>query len=151
MTAEPILAMAESIESEDNQTWTVTLKEGWKFHDDTDVTAQSFVDAWNWASYGPNAQLNSYFFGPDGAGIEGYTELQGEDANGDEEITVYEAPVTEMSGLEVVDDTTFTVTLDKPFVIFPLIVAYSAFYPLPESFFDDPAAFGEAPVGNGPF
>jgi oligopeptide transport system substrate-binding protein len=150
-SAEPVLAVAESIESEDNQTWTVTLNEGWKFHDGTDVTAQSFVDAWNWASYGPNAQLNSYFFGPDGAGIQGFTELQGEDANGDGEITEDEAPVTEMSGLEVVDDRTFTVTLDKPFVIFPLVVAYSAFSPLPESFYDDPAAFGEAPVGNGPF
>ena len=150
-TAEPILAVAESIESDDNQTWTVTLNEGWTFHDGTDVTAQSFVDAWNWASYGPNAQLNSYFFGPDGAGIQGYTDLQGEDTNGDESITEDEAPITEMSGLEVVDDTTFTVTLDKPFVIFPLVVAYTAFYPLPESFFEDPDAFGEAPVGNGPF
>ena len=56
-----------------------------------------------------------------------------------------------MSGLEVVDDRTFTVTLDKPFVIFPLIVAYNAFYPLPESFFEDPDAFGEDPIGNGPF
>ncbi len=56
-----------------------------------------------------------------------------------------------MSGLAVVDEQTFTVTLDKPFVIFPLVVAYSAFYPLPESFYADPDAFGEAPIGNGPF
>ena len=70
-TAEPILAVASSIESDDNQTWTITLNEGWTFHDGTDVTAQSFVDAWNWSAYGPNAQLNSYFFGPDGAGIRG--------------------------------------------------------------------------------
>jgi ABC-type oligopeptide transport system substrate-binding subunit len=30
-------------------------------------------------------------------------------------------------------------------------VGYSAFYPLPESFFEDPETAGEQPVGNGPF
>ncbi len=151
-TADPENAMAESIEPNDDKTvWTVKIKDDWKFHDGTAVTATSFVDAWNYAAYGPNAQLNSYFFGPDGLGIKGYDEVQGEDANGDEEITADEAPVTEMSGLKVVDDTTFEVTLDAPNGLFDLIVGYSAFVPLPESFFDDPEAFGEAPVGNGPF
>ena len=32
-----------------------------------------------------------------------------------------------------------------------MTVGYSAFYPLPTSFFDDPEAAGEQPVGNGPF
>jgi len=150
-TAEPTLAVAESIDSDDNQTWTITLNEGWTFHDGTPVTAQSFVDAWNWGAYGPNAQLNSYFYGPDGASIKGFDEVQGEDANGDELITPDEAPITEMSGLTVVDDTTFTVELDRPFVIFPSVIAYNAFYPLPEVFFDDPDAFGTSPVGNGAF
>ena len=31
------------------------------------------------------------------------------------------------------------------------LVGFIAFAPLPATFFDDPAAFGEAPVGNGPF
>jgi oligopeptide transport system substrate-binding protein len=31
------------------------------------------------------------------------------------------------------------------------MVGYSAFSPLPKSFFKDPAAFGKKPVGNGPF
>ena len=56
-----------------------------------------------------------------------------------------------MSGLEVVDDTTFTVTLSAPFAQFPVTVGYTAFYPLPESFFEDPEAAGKLPVGNGPF
>ena len=150
-TAAPYNAVAQEFATEDNQTWTITLNEDYTFHDGTPVTAQSFVDAWNWASYGPNAQLNSYFFGPDGAGITGFADLQGEDANGDEEITEDEAPVTEMSGLTVVDDYTMEVTLDRPFAIFPVVVGYSAFSPLPESFFDDPEAFGQAPIGNGPF
>ena len=35
--------------------------------------------------------------------------------------------------------------------MFPFKVGYSAFAPLPESFYKDPKAFGEAPVGNGPY
>ena len=56
-----------------------------------------------------------------------------------------------MSGLEVVDDKTFNVTLSAPFAQFPVTVGYNAFYPLPESFFEDPEAAGKHPVGNGPF
>ncbi|RJK97998.1 peptide ABC transporter substrate-binding protein [Vallicoccus soli] len=142
----PVMAVAESIETDDNTTYTVTLKD-WTFHDGSPVTANSFVDAWNYGAYGPNAQLNSYFFEP----IQGYTEVQGEDANGDETITADEAPVTEMSGLKVVDDKTFTITLTAPASSFINRLGYSAFVPLPESFFEDPEAYGEEPVGNGPF
>ncbi len=56
-----------------------------------------------------------------------------------------------MSGLKVIDDYTLEVTLDTPFAIFPTVVGYIAFSPLPESFFDDPEAFGQTPIGNGPF
>jgi oligopeptide transport system substrate-binding protein len=137
--------VAESIESEDNTTWTVTLKPDWTFHDGTPVTANSFVDAWNYTALSTNAQGGSYFF----ANIEGYDALQAEtDADGN---VVAEPTATEMTGLSVVDDLTFTVTLNEAFSIFPVTVGYTAFYPLPESFFDDPEAFGTAPVGNGPF
>jgi oligopeptide transport system substrate-binding protein len=51
----------------------------------------------------------------------------------------------------VVDDTTFTVELNQPESDFPLRLGYSAFYPLPESAFEDLEAFGESPVGNGPY
>jgi oligopeptide transport system substrate-binding protein len=137
--------VAESIESQDNTTWTVKLKDGWTFHDGTPVTAQSFVDAWNWGAYSPNAQGASYFF----SNIAGYDDLQ---APTDDAGNVTGEPVaTEMSGLQVVDDTTFTVTLSSAFAQFPVTVGYSAFYPLPEVFFEDPEAFGTKPVGNGPF
>lgn len=139
-TDELILAVAESIESDDNVTWTVTLNEGWTFHDNTPVTAQSFVDAWNWAAYAPNAAGNNYFFGPAGVNIVGYDALNEE-----------EPTAEELSGLTVVDERTFTVELGAPFSEFPITVGYNAFYPLPESFFADPEAFNEAPVGNGPY
>ncbi|MBB3083031.1 peptide ABC transporter substrate-binding protein [Geodermatophilus sabuli] len=132
--------VAESIESDDQTTWTVKLNDGWTFHDGSPVNAQSFVDAWNYTAYSPNAQGNSYFF----ANIVGYGDLQAPEAGGD--------PVaTEMSGLRVVDDLTFEVTLSSPYAQWPTTVGYTAFFPLPPAFFDDPAAFGEQPIGNGPF
>lgn len=56
-----------------------------------------------------------------------------------------------MEGLQVVDDTTFTVELTQPESDFPLRLGYSAFFPLPDSALEDMAAFGENPVGNGPY
>jgi oligopeptide transport system substrate-binding protein len=137
--------VAESIESEDNQTWTVTLNDGWTFHDGTPVTANSFVDAWNFAAYSENAQGGSYFF----SNIEGYDDLQAE--TDDAGNVVSPAVAEEMSGLEVVDDLTFEVTLAEPFAQFPTTVGYNAFHPLPEGFFDDPEGYGRQPIGNGPF
>jgi oligopeptide transport system substrate-binding protein len=40
-------AVASDISSDDNVTCHITLNEGWTFHDGTDVTAESFVRAWN--------------------------------------------------------------------------------------------------------
>ena len=126
--------VAESIESEDNQNWTVTLKDGWTFHDGTPVDAQSFVDAWNYTANPQNAQDGASYL----SRIEGYQALQ-------------DGTATELSGLTVEDDTTFTVRLAAPFTLFPAVVGYQTFYPLPDVFFEDPAAFGTNPVGNGPF
>ncbi|MDP9067744.1 MAG: ABC transporter substrate-binding protein [Actinomycetota bacterium] len=137
-TAEPFNDVAESIESEDLQTWTVKIKEGYTWHNGEPLVAQNYVDAWNWAANAKNKALNSYFF----ANIEGYDDLNPE--KGD--------PKTdEMSGLSVVDDTTFEVTLSEPFSQFPLTVGYGAFYPLPEAFFDDPDAYNQKPIGQGPY
>ena len=142
-TTEQSEGVAESIESDDSTTWTITLKDGWTFHDGTPVTSDSFIDAWNFAANSTNAQGGSYFF----ANIEGYEQLQAAEGAA--------APAaTEMSGLEKVSDTEFTVTLSKPFRQYPITLGYSAFSPLPESFFGDAAAqeaFGKQPIGNGPF
>lgn len=137
--------VAESVESDDRVTWTVRLRDGWTFHDGTPVTATSFVDAWNHTAYSPNASAGSYFL----AGIEGYDDLQAPVDDAGE--PAGEPAATAMSGLEVVDDTTFSVTLTAPFAQFPLTLGYNPFLPLPESFFADPETFGRRPVGNGPF
>jgi len=123
--------MAESIETEDAQNYTIKIKADQKFSNGEPVTANSFVDAWNYGALLSNEQLSSYFF----ESIEGFSY--------DED--------SELTGLEVVDDLTFTVKLKQPESDFPLRLGYSAFFPLPESAFEDIAAFGENPVGNGPY
>jgi oligopeptide transport system substrate-binding protein len=144
--AHPVNAMAESIETTDNKVYTIKVKKGWKFHDGTEVTAKHYVDAWNWASNGENAQLNSYFF----ASIAGYDDVQGEDKDGDGKLEV-KPKAKEMSGLKLLDDYSFEVTLSAPSSTFAVQIGYTAFVPLPDSFYKDTKAFGEKPVGNGPF
>ncbi|MET1006938.1 MAG: ABC transporter substrate-binding protein [Propionibacteriaceae bacterium] len=140
-TAAPEMDIAQSIETTDNQTFTVKLKP-YKFQDGTDVTAKSFVDAWNYTAYFPNGQGASYFFTP----IEGYADLQPADAEGKAK------PKTDkMTGLKVIDDTTFTIKTSEPVSNLPVRLGYTAFSPLPESFFKDPVAYGKKPIGAGPF
>jgi oligopeptide transport system substrate-binding protein len=127
----PINDVAESIETDDAQHYTIKIKPDQKFTNGEPVTANSFVDAWNYGALLSNEQLSSYFF----ESIEGFSY--------DED--------SELTGLEVVDDLTFNVTLTQPESDFPLRLGYSAFYPLPESAFEDMEAFGENPVGNGPY
>lgn len=129
--------MAESIETEDSQTYTIKIVEGWTFTNGDPVTAQNFVDAWNYGANGANGQYSSYFF----ESIDGFADISGADAD---------ASAT-MSGLEVQDDLTFTVKLSSPQSDFPTRLGYTAYSPLPQAFFDDPEAFGEQPIGNGPY
>jgi len=127
----PVNDLAESIETTDSQNFTIKIKEGETFTNGEAITAKSFVDAWQWAALLSNAALNSYFF----EDIEGFS---------------YEED-SELTGLKVVDDTTFTVKLNAPRSDFPLRLGYSAFYPLPSVAYDDIKAFGENPIGNGPY
>ncbi|MFD8083329.1 ABC transporter substrate-binding protein [Kitasatospora sp. NPDC059722] len=138
-TSTPKLAMAESIDSPDSTVWTIKLKDGYTFHNGEKVTAQSFVDAWNWGADQDNAAQALPFFDK----VLGSDELApGKDKK---------PTATALKGLKVVDDKTFTVTLKAPFSQFKTMLGYNAFYPLPKAFFNDPKAFGDNPIGNGPF
>jgi oligopeptide transport system substrate-binding protein len=139
--AAPTNDIAESIETTDNKTFTVKLKP-YKFHDGTDVTAKSFVDAWNYTAFGPNGQEGSYFMGP----IAGYADTQCPDAD-----CKQQPKAKTMSGLKVVDDTTFTITTSEPVSNLPVRLGYSAYAPMPASFFADPKAFEKKPIGAGQF
>lgn len=147
-TSEPYNEVAESIETDDNKVYTIKLKQGWTFHDGSPVTAESFVKAWNYAAYAPNGQSTASFF----EHIQGYDEVNPPDPDGDQGPQKAPEPsAKEMSGLKVIDDLTFEVTLKTPFATFPTMLGYTAFSPLPEKFFQDPKGFEEHPIGNGPF
>ena len=64
-------AMAESIETKDNKVWTIKLKSGYTFHNGEKVTAQSFIDAWNYGANQTNAQQTNPLF----SHIQGYSDL----------------------------------------------------------------------------
>ncbi|HYN67178.1 MAG TPA: ABC transporter substrate-binding protein, partial [Ornithinibacter sp.] len=147
-TAAPKNDVAESIETTDNQNFTVKLKKGYKFHDGTEVLAKNFVDAWNYTAYGPNAQQSGYFMEP----IEGFGDLQcAGTANPDDPCEGYTPKAKELTGLKVVDDLTFTIKTTEKVSNLPVRLGYSAFSPLPDVFYNDPKAFGDKPIGSGPF
>ncbi len=125
--------VAKSVESDDATNYTVKLNDGWTFTNGEKVTASSFVDAWQYGALLSNAQLSSYFF---------------------ETIDGFSYDKDSKLALNVVDDLTFTVKLSAPEADWPLRLGYSAFMPLPtEALVDGKAttAFGENPIGNGPY
>src|SRR5450759_4852801 len=136
----PVNQVASSIDTTDGQNYTIKLAPGWKFTNGEAVNAKSFVDAWNFGALIDNAQLNAYFFEP----IDGYKEVH-PDAEG------AKSTAKTMKGLAVVDDLTFTVKLTSPQASFPLRLGYTAFFPLPQAAYKDIKAFGEAPIGDGPY
>jgi oligopeptide transport system substrate-binding protein len=140
----PKLALADSIDTTDSKVYTIKIKSGTKFHDGTTVTAKSFVDAWNYDAYSPNGMQNSSFF----SDIQGFSDVNNAAAGTK---NPPKPKSTTMSGLQVIDDNTFKVTLNAPFAIFPTKLGYSAFMPLPAVFFTEGKdAFGKKPIGNGP-
>ncbi|MFJ2827635.1 ABC transporter substrate-binding protein [Streptomyces sp. NPDC087263] len=131
--------LADKIDTTDSQNFTVTIKGGWKFSNGEAVTAQSFVDAWNYGASLKNNQKNAYFFGY----IDGYDKTHPEDGSKQSADT--------LSGLKVTGTDTFTVRLNQKFSTFPDTLGYAAFSPLPKAFFDDHANWLKKPIGNGPY
>jgi len=121
--------VAKSIESDDNVTWTITVADGWKFTNGEAITAKTFVDTWTAAAKDDNG---AYWF----SSFAGMPDDQ---------------TAGTPSGLEATGDMTFTVTLKAADADFPLRLGYTAYMPLPSVAFEDMEAFGENPVGNGPY
>jgi oligopeptide transport system substrate-binding protein len=106
------------------------------------VTAKNFVDAWNYSANCANGQDANYFFTP----FEGYAAINTADCKGVDKST-------KLTGLKVVDDTTFTIKTSEKVSNLPVRLGYSAFAPLPDSFFTGNGAKAQEkmPVGAGPF
>ncbi len=133
----PQLDVAESIESDDNKTWTVKLKDGYTFTNGEPVDADSFLRSWNYAGNVSNAQNNSYFMGR----IAGFDEMQKEGVKKN----------ATFSGLKKVDDLTFTIELTEPFSGFESVLGYSGFFPMAQECVDNFDACNKQPIGNGPY
>ncbi|MFJ9056678.1 MULTISPECIES: ABC transporter substrate-binding protein [unclassified Streptomyces] len=137
-TGEAKNEIAEKIESKDSQNFTITIKDNWTFSNGEKITAKSFVDAWNYGAALKNNQKNAYFF----QYIDGYDKVHPESGS---------ASAGTLSGLKVVNGTTFTAKLSQKFSLWPDTLGYAAFVPLPKAFYDDHDAWLSKPVGNGPY
>ncbi len=134
------MAQAQSVTSTDATNYTIKIKPGWTFHNGEPVTAQSYVDGWNATAYGPNAWANTGQL----AKIVGYADLNPKSGT----------PKTKaMSGLKVVNATTFTVKLVSPDGQFPLQLsqAQTGLFPMPKAAFKDLDAYNKQPIGDGPY
>lgn len=133
-TGDPIYTGAESIETEDNTTFTIKLKPDQVFHDGTPVTAESYAKTW---TFNAASEVGTGFWW---GKVKGYEDVVGKP---DAEI---------MEGLTVVDDTTLEVELTSAYSQFPLTLAYTpAVAPMADACFDDMEACNEQPIGNGPY
>lgn len=128
--AEP--GVAESWDTDDNVTWTFNLGDDWTFHNGEEVTAQTFVDTFNWTVDPDNAQANAEYYDF----IAGYQEVLDGDAD-------------ELEGVTAIDDHTLEIVLDEPFGQLPALLSLVGFSPLPEAAYEDMDAFESAPIGNG--
>ncbi|MBN1628364.1 MAG: ABC transporter substrate-binding protein [Thermoleophilia bacterium] len=119
----------------DATVWTFHLVEGAKFHDGTPVTAADFKYAWERICNPANESEISYHL----SAVKGYDAMQ-------------EGTATELEGVKAIDANTLEVTLSYAFGDFEYVVGHPALAPVPKAVVEaDPAAFGDKPIGNGPF
>ncbi len=105
---ETVPACAESYEvSEDGLTYTVTLKDGLKWSDGSDLTAEDFVYSWKRAASEETGADYSYMF----SGFAGYPDID------------VSAP----------DATTFVFKLDAPCAYMEDLMAFPTFYPVKQA------------------
>lgn len=135
--------LLNSVSTEDEgKTYTIEINSGSKFTNGEDVTAQTFVDTWNFTANGGNGQQLGFIFGPSQLNVEGYEDVSGEKSTDGE-----------MSGLQATSDTTIEMTLVEPIgqTLFENYVAGPQVLPMPSVAFEDIDAFNKQPIGNGPY
>jgi len=117
--------LAKSVEpNEDFTEWTITLRDGVKFHDGSDLTAEvvkNNIDAYR-------------------GKYEGRSPL------------LFVFVLSNIAETKVVDDLSLTVTMTKPWVAFPaFLYSSSRFGIIAQSQLDDKETCARKPVGTGPF
>jgi oligopeptide transport system substrate-binding protein len=145
-TNKPYLMAADAITHDKSlKVWTIKLKDGFTFSNGEPVTSDNYINAWNYAAYGPNGQVTSYYFDR----IAGYAAMQ-EDPQ-----TKKPPTAKKLSGLKKINNLTFQVTLDAPFSGLESVLSFDSFFPLPKAAFNEDGSlkkeYNEQPIGNGPF
>jgi peptide/nickel transport system substrate-binding protein len=117
--------LAQSVEPNDDYTqWTITLRDGVKFHDGSDLTAEvvkNNIDSYRGVYEGRNSVLFAFV-------LRNITETA------------------------VVDDLTLTVSTSVPWVAFPaFLYSSSRFGIMAQAQLDDPTNCARQPIGTGPF
>ena len=127
---------------DEGTTYVLEINPGNKFTNGEAVTAQTFVDTWNFTANGGNGQQLGFIFGPTQLNVEGY------DAVADEKSTD-----GKMSGLSATSDTTIEIKLAAPMgqTLFENYLAGPQVLPMPSAAFEDIVAFNKLPIGNGPY
>ena len=138
ITAAPCIA--ESWETKDNITWTFKLKKGVKFAQPvgTPVTAQTFVDSWNYVTDEANTAAMSYILAPiEGCASSGYSE----------------DPTKGLTGVKALDDYTLQVKLQYPFADFVLSLLHPVSSAMPVDYIKQIGykEYSQKPVGTGPY
>jgi oligopeptide transport system substrate-binding protein len=133
---DPMPALADYWEaSRDGLTWTFTLRQGVKFHNDREVTAEDFV-------YSFTRPLDSKKPGPL---TELLSRIKGADA-------FMHAKVPSVQGLQAVDRYTLRIVLQEPLAPSIILLRLSDAAVVPREEVEKLGErFGQAPVGTGPF
>ncbi|WEV74589.1 ABC transporter substrate-binding protein [Bifidobacterium sp. ESL0798] len=121
----------------DASQYTIALKPGLTFSNGERITAETYAKSWSFAANAANGMMGASIFST----IAGYDALQNE--KGD--------PKAQLSGLHAVDDNTLKVDINGHDSSFGYKVGDVAFLPMPSSAYNNIKAFGEHPVGNGPY
>jgi len=142
LEVEPGVATDWSV-ADDGVTWTFTLDPAATFSDGSAVDAGDFLFAFARSADPDLAAPASYQGGP----ISGWEDVMGGEASG----AIGDQPV---SGITAIDDHTLRIVTTEPFSLLPKLLTYPVFSPIPSELADEAdalAAFGEQPVGNGPY
>src|SRR5690606_26000095 len=131
-SAEVVPGLAERWEvSDDGMSYTFHLRQGVKFHDGTTFTADHVARSWQ------------RVLDPSVRGGRGWPLYPIAGAR-----AMAEGSAASISGLQVLDDSTFLVRLEAPLAIFPKLLAMPVAAVVP---MEVPSNFGENPVGTGPW
>ncbi len=131
--------VAESVRSDDDRVFVVTLREDAMFSTGEMITATTFVKSWNWVADPVNRQAGAAALAP----IAGWDQVRAGQPVAGRKPTLH--------GLRVVDPHTLRITLKTPTRDFASRLADLPFVPLPAAALTDAAGFAANPIGNGPY